>query len=50
MVAQVVPVNFKLGLVVHVYEFMDEGILHVVPAEEPSLAEDDRSEVGDEAA
>ena len=38
VVPQVVPVNVKFAVIVHMDEFVHERVLHVTLAEEPALA------------
>ena len=50
VVTQVGPVHFKLAMVVHVYQLVNERVFHVTLAEEPTGAQDDGASLGTEAS
>lgn len=50
MVSQVLPINLELTMVVHVYQFVDESLLHVFLAEEMTSTKYDGSRIRAEPA
>jgi len=42
VVSQVSPVNIELAMVIHVYQLVRQGILHVLLVFKMALTEDDR--------
>jgi hypothetical protein len=50
MMPQICPVHLELAVIVHVHQLVHEGVLHVSPTVECSLAEYDRAEIRAEAA
>lgn len=41
VVTQIVPVDLELGVIVHVNEFVHQGVFHMTLAEKSTLAEND---------
>jgi hypothetical protein len=50
MMAEIIPIDLEFGMVVHVYELVHHGVLHMAFAKESALAEQDCTSLRAEAS
>jgi hypothetical protein len=46
MMSQLGPVDFEFAMIVHVHQFMDKSVFHVLPAEKVASTKHDSASVG----